>query len=374
MFISKLHIEALSHVCDPHLFDSVKLQNEPTSGKKFYEILRNISIDQNGTLLACKYRNEMNSCDSMFRETVTNDGICWTFNMFKSNEMFSENEVRHLESRERDIKSSWQIDSGYDSTDYNVYPNRAFYGSNVGLNVLLMLQKTDLDHICRGPVQGFKIHLHSPDNFPHLTSSYYRVPIRRETIIKVKPKVSSNLVNSGTYCHTCKTKKMKYFNKYSQSNCQAECLSNFVLSKCGCVMFSMVHARDTQICHQHDTACITNASSEFSLSHRLKENFPCDCKPSCHHLNYEAEVSQAIFDFEQVFSAFKENESELNVPVLSRLVVYFDNDYFMSTTTYRMDSEFTLIAKCGGILAFFLGASFISFIELFYHLFRRFIY
>lgn len=47
----------------------------------------------------------------------------------------------------------------------------------------------DYDYICRGPIVGFKVLLHSPDELPQISKHYFRVPMGIETRVVVKPNV-----------------------------------------------------------------------------------------------------------------------------------------------------------------------------------------
>lgn len=69
-----------------------------------------------------------------------------------------------------------------------MYPYRVFgAGARVGLFVLLRLFEQHLDYICRGPVQGFKILLHTPGEVPQVSKHYFRVPLLHEVLVAVKP-------------------------------------------------------------------------------------------------------------------------------------------------------------------------------------------
>ena len=54
---------------------------------------------------------------------------------------------------------------------------------------MFILYKKDNDYICRGPVQGFKIILHTPGEVPRASKQYFRAPINQEVIVSVKPQM-----------------------------------------------------------------------------------------------------------------------------------------------------------------------------------------
>jgi len=354
-------IEAVSHVCDPHLMSDLKLKPVPTPGQNFLEILRKISVPSN-FLLFCKFRGKVEECTKFFKETITDDGICFTFNMLEAKNMFNTDEEN------KDNIPTWSVRTGYISEEFDAYPYRAFSGADVGFNIVLNLKTSDIDFICRGPVQGYKMKIHSPDEHPRMATGYQRIPFNSEVLVNVKPEATLNF--DGTSCHS--EKPLKYFKQYSQANCVTECISSHVLSKCDCVKFSMVHKNGTEICNQHQTKCLQEALDEFNLEHRFEKGFPCDCKPSCDQLSYDTKVSQAVFDFQRVFNAYDvEIDDEFPSSIMSRVIVYFGDDSYVQSLYVSTETTYEAIAKIGGVLAFFLGASIISVIEIFFYIFRR---
>lgn len=58
-----------------------------------------------------------------------------------------------------DKKSNWNLEDGYSAdAGTETYPERVLgAGARAGLFVLVKGMESDYDHICRGPVQGFKV-------------------------------------------------------------------------------------------------------------------------------------------------------------------------------------------------------------------------
>jgi len=77
------------------------------------------------------------------------------------------------------------------------------------------------------------------------SKQYFRIPFDQEVLISIRPKIITTSDGLKHYepnrrqCYFQKEKELRYFNIYSQSNCELECLANFTLTKCGCVKFSM---------------------------------------------------------------------------------------------------------------------------------------
>lgn len=110
-------------------------------------------------------------------------------------------------------------------------------GSAAGMKIVLKLPDDNFDYVCRGPVQGFKVLLHSPGDIPRISKKYIRVPLRQEVVVSVKPNMittSEGLVDYSPEKRQCYFEhegNLKFFKVYTQSNCEIECLANFTLSE-----------------------------------------------------------------------------------------------------------------------------------------------
>lgn len=260
-------------------------------------------------------------CDNFFEETLTSEGFCYTFNM---RQLVDLNETGTSEL------PYWSHNYEGEAAPIDVYPHKAFSGTIFGLNVVLQTNSSDLDHICTGPVQGYRLKVHSPDEFPVMTSGYQRIPLSKELLVNVKPAMSIKTDD----CHSTLTLPLKTFNTYTQSNCLAECTSTYVQSKCGCVKFSMTHDNETQICSQQKTSCIAEALEKFSTVHKFESNFPCSCKPSCEELTFTTQTSTTDFEYQKTFAAYTADlEGEFPRSIMSRLVVYIGDEYYEPTLT-----------------------------------------
>lgn len=143
----------------------------------------------------------------------------------------------------------WSMERGYFFNKYigfNTYPYRVpSSGIKVGFFAELRLFQKDLDYICRGPTQGFKVTLHNPDELPQVSKHFVRVPLDQEVLVSVQPQMITtsdglrnyNPIRRGCYFESERT--LKFFKSYSQRNCELECVAEATLRKCGCVKFSM---------------------------------------------------------------------------------------------------------------------------------------
>lgn len=143
--------------------------------------------------------------------------------------------------------SHWSIEDGYkDAADKKSYPKRLFNtAQEAGLIFFLQLYEKDLEYLCQGTFQGFKIFLNTPGESLKMAKHSFRVPILEEAEISIKPSLIFTAESLRHYrpsqrkCFFDSERSLRFFRFYSQHNCEVECLANFTLKECGCVKFSM---------------------------------------------------------------------------------------------------------------------------------------
>lgn len=126
--------------------------------------------------------------------------------------------------------STWTI-FGYDNNDPVAYPKRVMgSGRKSGMSIHLIMRKKDVNNACKES-NGFRLALHTPDEFPDMSSLYYKIPFNKETMMSVQPKVMMTSDELKEYrprkrqCYFENDKPLKFFKAYTQSNCKLECLT-----------------------------------------------------------------------------------------------------------------------------------------------------
>ena len=96
-----------------------------------------------------------------------------------------------------DKNSSWTPKKGYTATGDVVYPRRVYAASD-GLSIILRVANKHIDFACDGPVPGYRILLHTPDEIPQISKYFYRVALNREMIMSVRPSImtTSNILKN----------------------------------------------------------------------------------------------------------------------------------------------------------------------------------
>lgn len=101
---------------------------------------------------SCVLRRQDTWCNGLFYETITDEGICYTFNMLSAEEMLRvdkmHNDYVHISATNK--TSFWTIEKGYsENSGLNAYPFRVVdAGEHYGLSVQLEQVKDDHDPYC----------------------------------------------------------------------------------------------------------------------------------------------------------------------------------------------------------------------------------
>lgn len=150
-------------------------------------------------------------------------------------------------------RSTWIPEGGYtdeDDIDVDVFPYRALgMGNQEKFTAVMKFSNRDIDHLCAGGFDGFKVAFHLPNELPTMQCKYYHVPINRASMILISPNLMvvspsiHSLTPSQRQCYFIYEHKLRFFRHYTQHNCDLECLSNYTLQECGCVHFSMPSKR-----------------------------------------------------------------------------------------------------------------------------------
>ncbi|KAL1488811.1 hypothetical protein ABEB36_014607 [Hypothenemus hampei] len=375
----------LALICDNHLFH----EGNKTTSFETIKFLMSIAPQFDEMLWTCKYTLINGSCENFFTPILTEEGLCYTFNMLDKSELLKNNVfipggyMSHGRASE-----GWNLEDGYPKdAPTNTYPRRAMSaGFSSGFLLLLRAYQQDLDYICRGPVQGFKILLHNPAETPRVGMQYFRAPLNQEVVVAVKPDMMTTSDGLKDYdprrrqCYFPKERPLAFYQNYTQQNCEVECLTNYTRAKCGCVAYHMPHEEGTNICGSGSIVCMFDAQNEL-LQREVQSGISrgddpaegevqshCDCLPGCNSLVYNAETSQADFMWENLFQAYKANMSEFPGVQMTRINIFFKEQQFITSERNELYGETDFLANCGGILGLFTGFSFLSIVEVVYFL------
>lgn len=151
-----------------------------------------------------------------------------------------------MEIVDRPSVLDWTLEKGYKTKTKDVsYPIRVFSAhKSSALKFKLRTFDEDVEYVCRSLVPGFKVFLHTPGDVLKKNDRSIRVPFSEEIQISIIPKLITTSEGLRKYsvekrkCLFDDENHLNFFQFYSQSNCEIECLANYTLKTCGCVKFS----------------------------------------------------------------------------------------------------------------------------------------
>lgn len=130
--------------------------------------------------------------------------------------------------------------------DEKLYPYRAYgTGLRAGFAATFLILDQKTDYSCSGPILGFKVMIHRPDEIPQTSKNFFHIPTKSNVLMSIRPNMLTTAPKLIHYspdqrqCYFNTERKLRFFRYYNQRNCELECLANFTKSECGCVHFAM---------------------------------------------------------------------------------------------------------------------------------------
>uniref|UniRef100_A0A182PJG9 Pickpocket n=1 Tax=Anopheles epiroticus TaxID=199890 RepID=A0A182PJG9_9DIPT len=369
-------VTTLSQICN-RLFHSSFPTLVFLNGKEddIVGTLRNLSLSRHSTLGICQYNNEYILCMDHLKETLTEEGFCYTFNLMAEDEIF----------RKPALHNEYQYTENWSSmTDNETAPPLRARGSGLhaGLSLFLKQMKDDVDYICTGFSQGYKLMIHDPAEYPQVSMRNMRIPLGHEISIALKPQMIVTSQSAADFswekrqCFFNHERYLRYFKIYNQENCELECLTNVTEALCGCVRFSMPRSNDTKICTLGEWDCMYQARWLLRPTHdhyvppdeHITDMIQkCNCLPACSSVTYDVETTQTTLDLERYLRASHEYVVTDKFFITS-LSIYFKESYFITSKRSELYGWVDFLANCGGLLGLFMGVSILSLLEICYYI------
>ncbi|XP_070520540.1 sodium channel protein Nach isoform X2 [Cardiocondyla obscurior] len=346
------NLETPANVSKNYLIQEMRLMNELLLPGIFgYDVQKNLTylqdiIDNNhlsipnvmnlitqncSTLLTmCKWKGKTDQCDKYFKQSLSRNGLCCSFNYYT----FPNSPA--LDNVERSAACGYE--SGM-SIVINVDPNN-YHAPTIG-------------------AYGIKVMIHYALDYPDFDTEIELVRLNTTHFISLNPtetyakrEMKDMPVSTRKCILNDETDKILYANvkernltysAYSYHNCLAECRATIIRAKCGCIPY-FVPQNSTRICNLKDVQCLTKYKSLFDTSwpsmdetvisllktiNNINES-PCGCIPDCTLYYYPFESSYGNIDtttyyYNGRFSKNSRNGTAISMHNHTLVHIYFND-------------------------------------------------
>ncbi|XP_072014394.1 acid-sensing ion channel 5-like [Amphiura filiformis] len=231
------------------------LPDEYPGNMSLYEFIVKNAHTKEGSIKLCRFNGK--SCNpENFTTTITNYGVCFTFNSIEFDQP-------------QKVRTPGQLR---------------------GLG--LMLDAKPKQNVPAPRLHsGFKVLLHPKDEIANLQDFGIELDIGKHTAVGIKPKEIERLPDPYGDCIPDNKGHLKYLSgQYTDSKCFLECETDVIVANCGCRTFYM--PGNATFCEPHELVGCFYATHEYFHG---RKNDECDCPSSCSELKYSTSVSQATF-------------------------------------------------------------------------------
>eukprot|EP00102_Acyrthosiphon_pisum_P019219 XP_016656429.1 PREDICTED: pickpocket protein 28-like [Acyrthosiphon pisum] len=296
----------LSDFCDedPLSMDS-SIDNYTGDWDSLKKFMIRVSQPCHEMIVSCLWANNPKVCSEIFNPSLTDEGICCSFNKVKPDYIFrNPKDLSDLNVTFPNPSANWTPENGYPPNTPAEYTPWRPWGAGNHLGLTLVLDAEIEEYYCSSEVSyGFKVMLHSPVETPKISSFGSLVSPGRETSVEIHPTVGmatptlAEIEKEKRQCVYSAEKQLRFYKTYTQRNCILECEANFTLTFCQCVMYYMPKDSFSRICGKKDEECSNKAklaielrysSPLMNMSQLLNGTYlpNCTCLPGCHWIGY----------------------------------------------------------------------------------------
>uniref|UniRef100_A0A336LL33 CSON007051 protein n=1 Tax=Culicoides sonorensis TaxID=179676 RepID=A0A336LL33_CULSO len=387
-----------------------------------FKILEDHLISPHLTLPFCKGvipEADHWDCNRRFTRIWLKDGICYSFNLLPKDEIFRSNVIFPLSLTPNLVlpENEPQLTNFYSFAHEILDETPKLYHVNnrrEKLHVRTRLYEDFTDEICKPDILVF---IHNPNDIPWDLQTHGYL-IQADTFLKTDLSVTPLVIQTDPDiksfdiehrgCFFEDERKLKFFQKYSQNNCELECVTNSTNRLLNCSMSWMPQMSIKDNCHFAKYYQWINIELSVLRSDLAK----CNCLPACNTIQYNVKVTGSHTPFfddrtitkhdfihnaeDPIIALWRRKILEkyyigtnksynFEIPVKevlkkSNLTIDFDiwDWKFTEIEVHYEDSEFLamkrhlaytfadFISQIGGILGCFLGISIFSIIEIVY--------
>ncbi|XP_063982072.1 sodium channel protein Nach-like [Diachasmimorpha longicaudata] len=336
-------------------------------------VVKAVSQNCSELILQCKWKGIPTACWKLFRETLSRDGICCSFN--------------YIATRPQKKKK---------------FPKRiTACGYQTGLTLLLNPEPADYFATILG-AYGSKIIMHYPYDYPDWNAESKIIASGYQVFLSISPEETHTtpdvrkLALKTRNCMFSDEGDAKYrtientsnltYSSYTYTNCVGECRATIIKALCNCIPYYYPQ-NETRVCNLRDVQCLNYNKRRFEssfpgtrLSSSLVTKFasfddsdlPCGCQPDCLLYRYPVEESSGALNISKSYNQ-RDLFRGLDVNNQSLVHIFFSD---LVSIQYRRNVAYdwrNLFASFGGLLGLFAGFSLMSGFEIIYFFIVRLI-
>lgn len=293
-------LSAGTQACNPNLSESIhRVIRNASNSLNIAQLLYEMTPSVSQVFSICWFQRRKIDCEEIFTKVLTDFGYCFAFNNLNHSEIFTEEISEDFQSFRHEKPAQWSLHGGYTTQDEEAFPVRA--SKNSPLTFVLAVNTSDISNLCLRAGKGHRIFFHLPSEIPTLFHDEHFLAFNTERVITLSAKIYSAEQHSLKYSpvkrlsYAKNERKLRFFKSYTKSHCDLESLSNFVLSECGCVKFSMPRLNDTPVCNLSHAKCYVNAISRWPYDDERskgKTAMPYDCFTSSDDIEYNIKLDR----------------------------------------------------------------------------------
>ncbi|CAH1241431.1 ASIC2 [Branchiostoma lanceolatum] len=210
---------------------------------------------------------------------------------------------------------------------------------------------------------GIKVMVHPQHEPPFVKELGFAVSPGFHTFVAIRQEVITTL--PAPYGDCQERGSQTYFPHYSLSACRIECETNYVISECGCRLVEM--PGNVPVCTPKMYECA------YGKLLKVTEGDLCACRSPCHNVQYNVKLStlklrpKSVAEVQRMETDFEMSDKEIHDNILVLNVFYESLNYELIQQMPAIETE-GLLGDLGGQMGLFLGASFLSLVEIFEYL------
>lgn len=165
-----------------------------------------------------------------------------------------------------------------------------------------------------------QVFVHDPYDFPDDNAETKAISSKMISFLMVYPETTystaevRSLSPAVRYCYFHDEHQLHYMQRYSYTNCLAECRTEIAYRLCGCVPFFLPNNGSYRVCEMNEMMCAReNRPAYFGALPGLNKTIietaepnihhtPCGCLPDCQLNQYPTEITSALLNRTYSFS------------------------------------------------------------------------